>query len=118
MIGEVDVELRSGIPVAFVRGEIDLSNVATVRDRLTDGVPASAPGLVVDLTETRYLDSSGVRMLFEIAELLRVRRQALRLVAGDTGIVRRVLALTRLDDGVPLDATAEAAVVALSGGGR
>ena len=63
--------------VARVSGEVDLSNAASVTDRLIEATPNSATALVLDLSGTRYLDSSGVRMLFELAQRLRNRGQEL-----------------------------------------
>src|SRR6185295_15227607 len=66
--------------------------------------------LVVDLTGTTYLDSTAVRLLFDLAVRLQARRRRLRLVVSDATIVRRVLVLTKLDQSVPFDTTVEDAV--------
>ena len=50
--------------------------------------------LILDLTETTYLSSSGVRLLYDVAERLDVRDQRLVLVATNEGMIRRVVALT------------------------
>jgi anti-anti-sigma factor len=96
-----------------VRGEIDLSNSEPVRAEIVDAVPAAARGLVLDLTETTYLDSTGVRLLFDLAERLQSRRQRLLLVVREAALVRRVLVLTKLDDAVPLHDDIDAALRAL-----
>jgi anti-anti-sigma factor len=98
----VQVHDDDSIPICEVRGEIDASNVDSVLDRLVDSVPNDASGLVLDLSRTMYLDSAGVRILFELARRMRARRQELRIAVPQDGIVRRVLVLTAVADVVPL----------------
>ena len=88
------------------QGEVDLSNVDEIRALRRRGgvarrrVPDPRPHAT-----TTYLDSTGVRLLFELAERLQGRRQQLRLVVDDDALVRRVIVLTQLDQRVPLDPT-------------
>ena len=91
------------VPVCEIRGELDASNVDHVLEHVVGSVANEAPGMVLDLGHTSYLDSAGVRILFELARRLRARRQELRIAVPDDGIVRRVLVLTALADVVPLD---------------
>jgi anti-sigma B factor antagonist/stage II sporulation protein AA (anti-sigma F factor antagonist) len=100
-------------PVVRVRGEVDLSNSDTLRAEVLEVVPHHGHGMVLDLTETTYLDSSGVRLLFELAERLQARRQRLVLVVSEAALIRRVVVLTKLDDVVPLVADLEAGLEAL-----
>ena len=53
-------------------------------------VPLDGPGLILDLTETTYLSSGGVRLLFEVAERLHARDQRLVLVMTNQSMIRRV----------------------------
>lgn len=110
----VTVERRAHVPVARLHGEIDLSNADTIRGEVIAAVPSDAPGLVLDLSETTYLDSSGVRLLFDIAERLQARRQRLSLVVTEEALVRRVLVLTKLDDAVPLHPEIDDAIAELA----
>jgi anti-anti-sigma factor len=111
-LARLDLEETGRTLVARLHGEVDLSNVDDLRSRLVAAVSQDAEGLVLDLTGTSYLDSTGVRLLFELAERMQGRRQRLRLVVADTALVRRVLVLTQLDEHVPIDATLEAALAA------
>ena len=97
------------VVVARLTGEIDLSNATDIADQLGAGVPNSALGLVVDLTATSYLDSSGVHLLFDLGERLARRQQQLRVVVPADAPIRRVLRIVNLDDSVPLLATVEEA---------
>ncbi len=94
---------EGAVPVCEIKGELDASNVDHVLEHVAGSVANEAPGMVLDLRHTSYLDSAGVRILFELARRLRSRRQELRIAVPDDGIVRRVLVLTALADVVPLD---------------
>jgi anti-anti-sigma factor len=113
--GLVEVAARTvgEVPICEVRGEIDASNAETVLAQLVASAPAESPGLVLDLSQTAYLDSAAVRILFELARRLRTRRQELRIAVPPEGIVRRVLVLTALADVVALHGDVESAVRAL-----
>ena len=101
------------VVVAQVSGEIDLSNAADVGDAMAGAVPNSALGLVIDLTATGYLDSSGVHLLFDLAERLQRRQQQLRVVVPEGAPVRRVLRIVELDASVPVETTVEEAVASI-----
>jgi anti-anti-sigma factor len=98
------------VVVARLSGEIDLSNAAQLGEELGAGVPNSALGLVIDLTATEYLDSSGVHLIFDLAERLQRRQQQLRVVVPEGAPIRRVLRIVELDGAVPVLATVEQAV--------
>jgi anti-anti-sigma factor len=85
---------RDGVVVLSVVGEIDLANVDEIRDQILAAAGDDPGSVVLDLGPTRYLDSSGIRMLFEVDEEFTVRRIPFRLVVGETGFVHRVLDLT------------------------
>jgi anti-anti-sigma factor len=104
---------EGAVPVCEIKGELDASNVDHVLEHVAGSVANEAPGMVLDLRHTSYLDSAGVRILFELARRLRARRQELRIAVPDDGIVRRVLVLTALADVVPLDDDVARAVRAL-----
>ena len=107
---ELTFESRGDVLLARVMGEVDLSNVSSVKERLVEAVPNTATALVLDLSSIDYLDSSGVRLIFELADRLASRGQKLRLVAPDDSIVNRVLVLTEVQRVVPLHASVDAAL--------
>lgn len=112
-LAEVSVETAGDTVVAHVNGEVDLSNVDDIRTVLIEAVSHESECLVLDLTGTTYLDSTGVRLLFELAERLQGRRQELRLVVDEDAMVNRVIILTQLHQRVPLDRTVDDALAAL-----
>ena len=101
------------VVVARLSGEIDLSNAREVGEAMSAAVPNTALGLVIDLTATAYLDSSGVHLLFDLAERLQRRQQQLRVVVPEDAPVRRVLRIVELDETVPVTASVEEAVAAI-----
>jgi anti-anti-sigma factor len=82
---------RDGVPVAAVTGEIDLTNVAELGERIARAVPNGALGLVVDLERTSFLDSAGLRLLFQLARRLDRRGQQLRIAVPDDAVIRKAL---------------------------
>jgi anti-anti-sigma factor len=110
---EVSARMEGAVPVCEVRGEIDASNVDSVFAQMVECAPSESRGLVLDLSQTKYLDSAAVRILFELARRLRTRRQELRIAVPPDGIVRRVLVLTALADVVALHSDVDSAVRAL-----
>jgi anti-sigma B factor antagonist len=98
------------VVVARLTGEIDLSNAHEVGETLAGAVPNTALGLVIDLTATAYLDSSGVHLLFELAERLQRRQQQLRVVVPEGGPIRRVLRIVELEATVAVLASVDEAV--------
>ena len=91
--------------IAHVSGEIDLATAPVIGEQLSDVIPNKALGLVVDLTETSYLDSSGISLIFDLAERLRRRQQQLRLVVPEDAPMRRVLRIVDAGGTIPVLAT-------------
>jgi anti-anti-sigma factor len=121
LVGYPRVQPGSGVPIVEISGEIDASNSNDILLGVLDDVPDDVPGLVLDLRHTDYLDSAGIRALFELARRLRARRQQLRLVVLKDGIVRRVLTLTAFTEVVDLHETpadAQAAIATQWGNDR
>ena len=80
MLATIRLETLQGTLVARLAGEVDASNAKDLGIRLTESVPNTALGMVLDLSETTYLDSSGVQLLFQLADRLRRRQQQLHVV--------------------------------------
>ena len=85
-LAHVVVRRRRDSCVATISGEIDMSNAEEIRTVLEDRLVEDASMYVIDLTATQYLDSAGLRMLFTIAERLRVRGRKLHLVVPEGGL--------------------------------
>jgi anti-anti-sigma factor len=109
-LARIEIDRTPRGVVARISGEIDISNVGAVKRRLTDAVTSSTPGLVVDVSGTSYLDSSGVYLLFELARALEGRQQRMCVVAPPTTPSTRVLLITGFDHIVPVTSTVEEAM--------
>ena len=62
-------------------GDLDLASVAEFSEVLDDAARRPADGLIVDLSEVGFMDSSGLRVILEINERLRRERRSLAVVA-------------------------------------
>lgn len=82
--------------VARLAGEVDMTNVQRVREKLSGVVPNDAGGLVIDLSAVRYLDSAAIELVFELSRALGRRRQELRLALPPTSALTRLFELTNV----------------------
>ena len=96
-LAKVEEEHHGDVAVARLEGEIDASNRALIGARVRDMVTNRSDALVVDLTGTTYLDSTGIALLFELAAELRERQQRLLLVVAERSPIGRMIAITGLD---------------------
>ena len=108
----------SGVVIARIAGEIDLSNASRVEDRLTAAVPNSALGMVLDLSDLSFVDSSGVEVFFRLGERLEDRRQRLAVALPEGAPVKRVFEIVRFSETLPLAGSVEEAETLLRAGPR
>jgi anti-anti-sigma factor len=109
----VDLQRHSGVPVARLEGEVDLTRAPTIRVELLRAVENRDHGLVIDLRDTTYLDSAGVNVIFELAERLSSRQQLLAAVVPERAIVERVMSLVNMRSILETHRTLESAVAAV-----
>jgi anti-anti-sigma factor len=107
---ELSEHLVDGIPVVRIDGEVDISNWLRVAGALEAAGARDGPGIVVDLRATRYLDSSGVRILFDARRRLEADGRRLVLVTVVGTPAESVLRHTGLLDIVATATTTEEAV--------
>lgn len=115
-LANVMVERRGEVQVVRVAGEVDISNAAKLEEDISDAVPNDAAGLVLDLSDTGYLDSAGIRMLFELGERLSGRRQSVAVVVPRDSVIRHSLVVTELARAMPMQESLDEAVAALAAG--
>ncbi len=94
---EVRTEQRERHVIVRLSGELDIGNAASIGAEIRRAVENRTFALAVDLTEVSYVDSAGVRLLFDLAGELRARRQELVVVAEPGSAVTRVLAIVAFD---------------------
>lgn len=85
---------QSGNTVVDVSGDIDMGTSPGLRKLLLESL-SKTPRLVVNFSNVRYIDSSGIASLVEV--LMKARNSQKRLVLyGLNKTVQEVLQLTRL----------------------
>jgi anti-anti-sigma factor len=92
--------------VVSARGEFDLTNSGHISEILTERLRAGARSVRLDLSDVTFVDATAVNAIMHARVLYRERRAGL-LIAGQRGIVARVLALSGIDADLagPLSAT-------------
>lgn len=113
----VEITRHGDVIVARLEGDIDLANTPTVAAAVLEGVPNDAVGLVVDLSDVRYIDSVGVRMLFTFIRSLHASRQGMAIAVPQGSPVRKLLKITHLDEATMFRASVDEATGALQEGG-
>jgi anti-anti-sigma factor len=92
-VGELHVSDDRAWPVARLSGAVDLSNVDDLGVRLERCVSNRAHGLVLDLSDVTYLDSTGLRLIFRLVRQLGDRQQSMYLVVPEGSRIARVIAI-------------------------
>ena len=98
--GRCPIEVVSGVPVVTAPEEVDLTNAPELGSALLQATADGHPTLVVDMTRTRFCDSSGMHTL--LAAHKRARAEGGELLLAITAApVLRVLAITSIDRMIP-----------------
>ena len=109
----LEIERRNDVPVARAREDIDAANARSVGIELAETIGGGS-ALVLDLSETRFLDSAGIDMIFRLAERLRQRRAQLALVIPASSPLTRLAEIVGLPRSMPVCDTLEQALAACS----
>ncbi len=102
---QFDVERTTvlGRPALSVRGELDLATAPRLAEAAESQLSQQPQSLVVDLTDTTFLDSSGARELVRIARRAAAESVALEVVCPRANRpVRLVVDLLELRAVVPI----------------
>ena len=106
----LDLERIDGVPIAHVNEDIDAANATITQQQLADALGPDASSLVIDLTETRYLDSAGIDMLLRLSDRLDHRRAKLILVIPDASQLKRLASIVGMPDAIAIHPTLSAAL--------
>ena len=98
--------------VVAVRGEIDLFTAPELKSALSEAIESGHTRIVVDLTDTTFLDSTALGVLIGAVKRLRSRDGVLTIVNTDPNIAK-TFEITGLDQIFPISATRAEAVKAL-----
>lgn len=110
MGGELSVMVRHerGVAVVEVTGDIDLTMVAELRERLFALADEGQP-LIVDLNRVTFIDSAGLGVLIGAARRVGGRGGSLHAVCSQPQ-PRKLLWMTGVDRRIPLSATVDEAL--------
>jgi len=94
----VDTTVVGDAVVVRAAGEIDLHTAPLLDEPVREAVESASPRVVVDLSQTRYLDSTGLAVLLGAHQQLRAAGRSLVLRTSQPGVLRLLglAGLTRL----------------------
>ncbi len=104
--------LDAGRGLVSLRGEVDIYTAPRLKEQLAALLDGGATGIVVDLAEVTFIDSTALGVLIGGVRRLHEAGGRMALVVA-TRPVERVLTLTGLDRVFTIHATRDAAVAAL-----
>ncbi len=84
----------NGIPVVVTAAEIDITTAEQLRAALLKTASARNPIVLVDMSQTRFCDSSGLHVLIRAHNQAAGEGRELRLIVPPDGTVPRVITLT------------------------
>jgi anti-anti-sigma factor len=114
-LASLRIRERDGIVIATIVGEVDLSNTSALLADLAEAVANSSPGLLLDLSEVEFMDSSGVHMLYDLAERLANRQQRFAVLLPSDRPPRRTIELSGVQPAGWLHEDSVSALAALGG---
>ena len=104
----IEVRHEQGCSIVAAAGEIDISTVTPLRERLFEIAVSGAP-LVVDLEQVSFIDSVGLAVLVGAANRAVAHGGTLQ-VACALPKIRQLVRLTGLDRQIPLARTLDEAL--------
>jgi anti-sigma B factor antagonist len=111
----ITVRSERGIVIAAVTGEIDISTVAQLRERLYE-LADSGGTLIVDLNQVTFIDSAGLGALVGTARRVAGRGGSLHAVCSQPQ-PRKLLWMTGVNRRIPLAATVDEVLVSQAASG-
>jgi anti-sigma B factor antagonist len=94
------VDVVQGVPVVTAPEEIDITNTEGLRSALLQAAADGHGTFVVDMTQTRFCDFSGLHALIAAHKRAQAEDREVRLVIPGTAVLR-VFALTGMDRMIP-----------------
>ena len=105
MTASLNLSRDDSLYVGAIDGDIDLASARELLTEVLSGVTSDARGLVLDMSNVRYLDSTGVSMLLDLHRSLDARRQRLCVVLPKTSHLWRLFEITGLPSILRIDPT-------------
>ena len=92
-----DHELRDGLSVARVAGDIDITNVKRLAELLDLALDTPAPAVVISLEDVTYFDSYTIHVVIECAKVLDAQGRRLLVIRPSAKSTSRIFNLLHLD---------------------
>lgn len=109
------VQVATGVPVVAAPEEIDVTNTGGLRAALVEAAARGNGTFVVDMSLTRFCDSSGLNALVAAHRRARAEDGEVLLVIPDAAVLR-VFAITGMDQMIPNFASLAEALAQAPGG--
>jgi anti-sigma B factor antagonist len=111
----VMAESGDGLHTVSVSGELDQGTAPELRSVLSGALGDASGAVLVDLSDCKFIDSTGLSLLVEAKRMLADEQRRFGVCCPDPD-VRRLLELTGIGEAVGLFDTRDEAVAALSNG--
>src|SRR6185312_5763831 len=110
-------DLGNGVSTVSVAGEVDLATAPELKEALTEVVNGGARGVLVDLSNATFIDSTTLGVLMGAVKRLRPAGGELAIACHDPNI-RKIFEITMLDRVFEIYPTSDEAIRHLSGNGK
>jgi anti-sigma B factor antagonist len=100
---EVRERLERGNLMVWVEGELDLSTMATLEQRIEAQIGGGHTALVLDMSEVSFMDSSGLRFLIAINGRAEQEGWRISMIAPRHEPAKLVLRMTGADKALPFE---------------
>lgn len=96
LVTDLPITRIAGCVVAEYPAEIDVANAPALQEQLRELLDSRPPRLVLDLTNTTFFGSHGVKTIVRAARQARALAVPLAVAIPEEGLVSRVFAVTGL----------------------
>jgi len=100
---EVSEQVQPGRATVSVEGELDLSTVPVLEERVNAQMGSGESALTLDLSGVSFMDSSALRFLIALNERAQDEERAISLIAPQHESARLVLRMTGADKALPFE---------------
>lgn len=105
---KISISREDDLAICSVQGEISYENLEAIREEIAPYLEMPLQGLILDLTDVAYLDSSGLSLLMRChAHMMRLKGKF--VLVGVGGHVDRVFRMMRLESVLTIVKTMEEA---------
>jgi anti-sigma B factor antagonist len=94
---QIDSRREGDMVVVVLQGELDLASAPQFESEIDGPEVGSGTTVVVDLDELRFIDSTGLRLIFAASARAQERGQQFAVTRGSEQ-VQRLLSITRVDE--------------------